>query len=303
MLRHVGGQIVGCNVVAGVENGLIEPHLARDAFAWLGRLAANRGYRDPTSLVEALRVLRSGDFHPSMSDPRRPPDFRLRGEQDLNARGLRGGLSSIIPAFLLNDLILSDDLDTLRGEGLFFPFSATGPLSSTTVEEWRRRPAAERRVRLDPNQTMGRHRSVVWFTRRQDIEASLASKASHERAQRARDCLGLVHHEHDVVLAAMHFPDEVFRRSTSARPTFLDAADHRRFRAWPDGGRSRSNRQWGCTVDLEALAERFEFELLGPVTDSTGTDPADDVAFSGRLQSQLGGLSVDDLRIRLTSYL
>ena len=328
MLERDPGRIVGCNIVAGVENRLIERRLAKAAFEWLGRLAADRGYTTSMDLVESLRVLQGGDYPRSMPSPSPPPEFRLRGERALDVRGMHEDLSIILPARLLNTLIHPRDRERLRDRGLVFPSTDTGSWSRATVARWRRRPAAERRVRFDPNQTLGRHRSVLWFARRRDVEASLGSRSRNGRAQRGRDRLGLVHHRHGVILAAMHFPPGLLERVTSARPTFLDAAEHRRFRTWPDGPDARANRHWGCTVDLAALARsdpnvdgclervtaeiaggdlpddgRFEFDLLGPVAAATGTHPADDVAFSDRLRSQLGGLSVDELRARLKSYL
>ena len=40
MLECTAGQIVACNVVAGVEKRLIDRSFARDAIVWLARLAA-----------------------------------------------------------------------------------------------------------------------------------------------------------------------------------------------------------------------------------------------------------------------
>ena len=102
-------------------------------------------------------------------------------------------------------------------------------------------------------QTLGRPRSVVWFTRRRSLASALGRRDAGNHAQRSRDRLGLVHHGRGAVLAALHFPAQLLRTRSSARPTFMDAADHLRFRAWPDGRRARSDRTWGRTVDLRAL--------------------------------------------------
>ena len=328
MLQCTTGQIVACNIVAGVDNGLIGPSLAKEAFDWLGRLAAFRPrYQAPQELVKALVVLRDGDFPPIVKGLAHPPEFRLRGDATIDPQDLKGSVSCVLPASLLNQLIAPDELERLRAEGFVFPSSGRGFRSTAIVERWRRMPAAKRRVRFDPNATLGRRHSVVWFTRRRDLSAALGHRVRRDRAQRARDSLGLVHHGRDVVLAALHFPARIFEHRTSARPAFTDAADHRRFRAWPDSRRARSDGRWGYTVDLRALDRgaasadgcpervtreipgsdlpgggRFELDLLGVVEEPLGQGEDADDAYAARLLDGLSGsLSVADLGARLRS--
>ena len=328
MLQCTAGQIVACNIVAGVDNGLIDRSLPKEAFDWLGRLAAFRPrYQEPRELVKALVVLRDGDFPTSVKRLASPPEFRLRGDPAIAPRDLTGDVSCILPAWLLNQLIASNDLERLRAEGLVFPSSTGGFRSAATVARWRRMPAVKRRVRFNPDAVLGRRDSVVWFTRRRDLAVALGRRDRRDRAQRARDSLGLVHHERGVVLAAAHFPARIFEHQASARPAFADAADHRRFRTWPDGRRARSNRRWGYTVDLRALDRgaasadgcpervtreipgsdlpedgRFELDLLGAVEEALGEDPDADDAYAARLLGGLsGGSSIADLGARLRS--
>ena len=326
MLQCVAGQIVACNVVAGVDNGLINRHLARDAFEWLARLATfEPRYRSPGTLVKALLMLRGGDYPAGMPVSTPPPEFRLRGEAGIGVRDLSESVSCIVRARRLYRLISSPDRLRLFGEGLVSPSSGEGFLSRESIERWRGKPAAARRVRFDPNSTLGRPRSVVWFTRRRNLSAALGRRDRRDRAQRARDLLGLVHHRRGTVLAALHFPAGILAASHSARPTFADAADHPRFRAWPEGRRARSDPYWGRTADLRALdhGERiadgcpervtrelsgrdlpeegwFEFDLLGVVGAARGANPAADRAYAARL---LGGMSVATLGTRLRSFL
>ena len=293
---------------------------------WLARLAAFKPeYRAPRELVKALQILRGGDYPPSMPHSAPPPEFRLRGEAGIDARDLTGSVSCVLPAGLLNRLISQPDLERLRREGLIFPHSDRSFRWTAIVDRWRRKPPADRRVRFSPTEALGRTRSVVWFTSRRKLAARLGGRTGRNGAQRARDLLGLVHHRPGVVLAALHFPARILESRASARPTFADAADHSRFRAWPDDRRAQSDRNWGRTVDLRALdhAERladgcpervtmviagddlpgdgqFEFDLLGVVDEALGTTPEADEAYAARL---LGGMSVADIRARLKSYL
>ena len=324
MLQCTAGQIVACNIVAGIDNGLIDRSLPKEAFDWLGRLAAFQPrYRGPGELVKALVVLRDGDFPESVKRLAHPPEFRLRGDPAIAPRDLRGDVSCILPAWLLNRLIAPNDLERLRAEGLVLPSSTRGFRSAATIERWRRMPAVKRRVRFNPDAALGRRHSVVWFTRRRNLAAALGHRGRRDRAQRARDSLGLVHHERGVVLAALHFPARIFERRTSARPAFADAADHRRFKTWPDGRRAQSDRRWGYTVDLHALdrgaasadgcpervtreipgldlpeAGRFEVDLLGAVQETLG-EGADDAYAAHLLGALSGGSSIADLGARL----
>ena len=326
MLQCIAGQIVGCNIVAGVDNSLIGKGFAKDALEWLGRLAAfDSKYGEPGELVKALRVLWDGVYPPGMSLPASPPEFALRDRIGMDARDRTGAVSCVVPAGLLNRLISPFDMDRFRGEGLIFPSLSSEPRATDAVKRWRRKTPSERRVRFNPDETLVRPRSVVWFTRRRDLTAALGRRDMGNHAQRARDWLGLVHHGRGVVLAALHFPAQLLRTRASARPTFMDAADHLRFRAWPDGRRARSNRAWGYTVDLGALDRsepsmdgaperitrdipgnelpedgRFEFDLLGAVEEALGVGPDADEVYAERL---LGGMSVADLGFRLRSYL
>ena len=322
MLQCTAGQIVACNIVAGIDNGLIRRRLAKEAFDWLGRLAGFQPrYQTPRELVKALVVLRGGDFPESVKRLAPSPEFRLRGDATIDPRDLTGSVSCILPAWLLNRLIAPSDLERLRGEGLVFPSSNQGFRSTATIERWRRMPAVKRRVRFNPNAALGRRHSVVWFTRRRDLAAALGRRDRRDSAQRARDSLGLVHHGRGVVLAALHFPARIFEHQASARPAFTDAADHRRFRTWPDGRRAQSNRSWGYTVDLHALDRgaasadgcpervtreipgsdlpedgRFELDLLGAVEKALGDGSDADDAYAARLLGGLsGGSSIADL--------
>ena len=283
------------------------------------------GYQAPDTLVNALSILLEGDYPRGMPLSPPPPEFRLRGEAGIGDGDLAGSVSCVLPALRLNDLISPPDLARFHREGLVFPSSSDEPWFEKTIDRWRQKPARERRVRFDPSGTLGRPRSVVWFTRRRSLASAPGHRDAGNHAQRSRDRLGLVHHGRGAVLAALHFPAQLLRTRSSARPTFMDAADHLRFRAWPDGRRARSDRTWGRTVDLRALDRgersvdgcpervtrdipgsalpeggRFEFDLLGAVDEALGEGPDDDGIYAARLR---GGMSAADLGSRLRSFL
>ena len=251
LLQSAGGQIVACNVVAGIENGLIDPGWAAGVLAWMGTLAAHADYADPARFVRALDDLQTHQHSPAASLPSALPDIRLGGIDAPAAFDVE--VSCILPMRVLGNVMFSEDKQRLAREGLAIPISSTDLAADAIVKEWQSKPASARMVRFDPASSLGRQHSVVWFTRRDALEDALASDGTRARAQRARDLLGLVHHQQGAMLAAMHFSPLTLSARLSARPTFADAGCHARFKTWPDSQAACNQRSWGRTVDLRAL--------------------------------------------------
>lgn len=317
LLESAGGQIVACNIVAGIENGLVDPAWAKSVLAWMGEIGAHEDYAEPAGFVRALDDLRTHRCSPTALSTT-PPDIRLGGV-DAPA-SFKVEVSCVVPAWWLDEVVLHQDKQRLAREGLILPQSSSEVLAAATVDEWRDKPAHARVVRFDPASALGDQHSVVWFTRRGALEDALAAEPPSTHAQRARDLLGLVHRHEGTVLAAMHFQPSTLSACASARPTFADAGSHARFKTWPDSMAARNARSWGRTVDLRALdashasldgcPERivastdggalsnratFEFELLGTIRQpSQGS--VSDAAFVQRL---LSGRTVTELATEL----
>ena len=318
LLQCTAGQIVACNVLAGVEHRLIERAWVKETLAWIGRLGIHSEYGTPEKLVGALQDLQTGQVAPGVAAQDRLPDIRLRGSG--SPRPFQVEVSCVVPAHVLAGIVSHDDRLRLAREGLALPLTAAEFSAKSTVNEWRNKPASVRTVRFDPSGSLGRRRSVVWFTRRDGFAKTTAGANANDRTQEVRDKLGLIHHEAGRMLAALHFPRDALSGIASARPTFADAARHARFKTWPDGAGARRRRHWGTTVDLQALNAdaasvdgwpervtkeiggaalgegRFEFELLGSLPTPQGTRDATDAAFAARLA---GGLSTAEVAQRL----
>ena len=316
LLETVGGQIVVCNVLAGVENGLIDAAWATEVLAWMGTLARQE------DLLGALDDLRLHKL-PTASLPD-VPDVRLHGVG--TAVPFEVEVSHVLPAWSLRELISDEDRGRLGREGLPLPWVEPEFLAPH-VEEWQRKPARARMVRVNPDATLGRPHDVVWFTRRAALKDALTAVLPPAHAQRVRDVLGLVDRQGGDILAAMHFQPPTLSAYPSARPTFADAGSHARFRAWPDDEAARDERSWGRTVDLHALEvssasepvdgcpERvtkpieghsfangatFEVELLGAVQAPADRGGAANAAFATRLSN---GRTVTELGAELKTIL
>ena len=222
----------------------------------------------------------------------------------------------------LRALVHSDDFKRFKRLGLRALEYARDPKAASHIRAWQRwsqeKPASERRIRLDPDQTLGPPDTVAWFTPRRCLQNTLGNGTTN-KAQRARDALGLIHQTCGTPLVALHFPGNALVRLQSNRPTFLDAADHARFKAWPDSADARAKEQWGFTVDLEKLTssgavdgcpERVtcavsgrmleeaglscEVEILGCVNQETDSGPDAHHAFARRLSGDLSACKLAD---------
>ena len=303
LLETAGGQVVACNVLAGVQNNLVDAAWVAEVLASMGEIGSDADYAGVGGFLGVLDDLRT---RPSTVTASGLPDIRLGGTDAPSPFEVE--VSCILPAWRAGTLMSREDRRRLAREGLALPRSEADPLATTMVNEWQSRPAGARMVRIDPAATVGRPDDVIWFTRRSVFDDALALMPTNVRAQRARDLLGLVHHQEGAMLAAMHFDPPTLSACPSARPTFADAGSHARFKTWPDDEVARKDPSWGRTVDLHALdadaasvdgcPERiakstrgdslanggtFEFELLGAVQTSANQGDATDVTFFRRL--------------------
>ena len=317
LLETTGGQIVACNILGGVQNGLVDAAWVFEVLTWMGRAGSHADYADPTRFLRLLDDLRT---RPSNVAPLGVPDIRL-GSTDAPAP-FGEEVSWVQPAWILDTLMSGDDRQRLARENLALPRSSADILSTATLNEWQNKPAEARTVRVKPAVTLGRSHDVVWFTRRSVFKEALDTVSPHARGQRACELLGL-HHQEGAILAAMHFQPLALSACPSARPTFADAGSRNtRFKTWPDGEAARMDRSWGRTVDLHALNARaasvdgcperivksttgdslakdatFEFELLGAVQ---ATVDQRDAEFARRLSN---GRSIAELGTELNALI
>ena len=114
-------------------------------------------------------------------------------------------------------------------------------------------PDSLRTGRFGSGKSIGRSGSV-WITGKPILDAKLNGYG--QPADRARDVLGLVHRKPPDVLVALYFPWAVMDKVRSARPTFMDAGDHRRFRARAGARHRQRMTAWGHTVDLAKVSAK-----------------------------------------------
>ena len=103
LLRCTAGQIVACNVLAGVEHRLIDRAWVKETLAWMGRLGAHADYGTPEKLADALRDLRAGTVSEGIDLQDEPPDIRLRG--DKTPRPFQVDVTCVVPTHVLRSIL------------------------------------------------------------------------------------------------------------------------------------------------------------------------------------------------------
>lgn len=309
------GRIVVCNVLDGHAEGHFMKINVKQYFEWWIDLCMHLEqyeYQRLLSIKEvlaAMKTLRNGKYPSTFKAGAKRPDFRFRcPKRRLRKQRKFRELCSTVPALVLREVIDDTTRDALKAKSIHFPAT---PRSSDWTDDFVRTmmdiPDSLRTGRLGAGKSIGQHSGSVWITGKPILDEEL--DGYEKPADRARDVLGLVHRKPPDVLVVLHFPWAVTDKVRSARPTFMDAGDHLRFRA----RHRRSMAAWGHTVDLakvstnaknvdglpervcgeidsDALAPtgRFDFTPLGRVTTERGHKAdthGNDAAFAQRMKN------------------
>lgn len=135
-------------------------------------------------------------------------------------------------------------------------------------------PELDRNFKISDDRSHGR--PFVWFTAKQDLDDAFADagRRSLNRADVARDFLGLVHHGPKLYergrltdcqnhLVALHFPSEIAEREGFMRPSAVQAFVHRRFAVHFERPIETTSQDWGNAIDLWSLLTRRGVPPMG----------------------------------------
>jgi hypothetical protein len=170
--------------------------------------------------------------------------------QRVGSSGKNKLLATVLPANYLRSKMRTSDLLRLENvHGLRLPINP-GEWTADIVERLQRLPASDRVFRTPATEPI--HRVCLWYTREEELRSVLDTSA--DQSNRARDVLGLVHYRDATPVAAIYFSSELLRSGPRARPTFVEAGDHRRFKAHGESSESKRQPSWGRTADLKKFA-------------------------------------------------
>lgn len=304
------GRIVVCNVVDGHAEGHLMKIDVKQYFEWWIDLCEHKGFKSIPSRLAAMKTLRNGKYPSTFMVGVKRPDFRFRclKRRPRKQRRFRE-LCSTVSALVLREVIDDTTRDALAAKSIHFPANDRSDCTDDFVRAMMDLPDSLRTGRFGAGKSIGPS-DVVWITGKPILDEEL--DGYEQPADRTRDVLGLVHRQPPEVLVVLHFPWAVTDKVRSARPTFMDAGDHRRFRAQAGARHRRRMTAWGHTVDLakvsakaknvNGLPERvcgeidsgalaatggkFGFTPLGRVTTKRGHDAHthdNDAAFAQRM--------------------
>ena len=158
LLSRVEGHIAACNIVAGVEHGVIERDLVVEAFSMLARLAEVEDLGVSRKLVDALDVLQKGDYPPTMDGAARAPAMRLRGPHALTDGDFPAEVAAVFPVSTLRYIVPDEKVNGLMALGLSLAAKTSDPPTSESrdaVALLRQKPADWRRVQLEAKSSLG----------------------------------------------------------------------------------------------------------------------------------------------------
>lgn len=317
------GRIVVCNVLDGHAEGHYEKIDIKQYFEWWYDLCEHQGFRSITKILAAMGTLQNGKYPRDFNVGLPRPDFLFRCPKRPRKQRKFEKLCTALPALVLREVIDDTTRDALKSKAIHFPATHSSDWTDDFVQTMMDVPVDVRTCRFGAGKSIGQS-GCIWTTNNPLLNEKIAE---HDQpADQVRDVLGLVHRKPPDVLIAFHFPWTVTDKVRSARPTFMDAGDHRRFRAQAGAQRRQKMAAWGHTVDLakasakadniDGLPERvcgeidsdaleptgvFGFAPLGRVATERGHDAdthGNDAAFAqrlanGRTNSQLTNALLD----------
>lgn len=255
LLASPAGQICAANIVTGIRENVILRTTASLVLTWWEHLVAHdSGYQFPSEIIRALNAVRDREYPSDLPNRDIAPDFRLEGPSEVLSHDTRGQICCALPAFLFPKLMHSDDLLKFTNLSISFPARANLPGALDAIQALMALSPTERQVRLHPLKSFGQ--GLVWYARKNSILNALRRLGPTERPDGARDALGLVHRQKDDVLILVSFPAIVLSAVKSARPTFVDAGGHARFKCKPDEMNLNRGQRWGVTANLRKFHDK-----------------------------------------------
>jgi hypothetical protein len=255
LLSADAGMIAGVNILDGIEAELYDSAFAASVLWWWGEYALQTN-KTGVEIAHALGTL------PDLADGKIPPGFikpaiplenvhiKCRRADTVMVSERR---ASVRDAAAMQYWADSDALQRLSDAGIdIFARGGTPTYSSTMAKL---RPDYVRDIGIDvgsgstlTNARRGAN-AIMFFTIANDILPVIQSQNETDRADAARDALGLVHVEPAFQHIAVVFesnPTEY--RGDRGRPTVIDSGGNTRFLSLPHG--LGPLEPWGRTADL-----------------------------------------------------
>lgn len=243
------GQIIICNILDGLDEGLYNKDFICKLLDWWKVLYSHMGGSKST-LLSTLNALVFNQMPIGFRKGIIKPNFRLICCRKTRVINDDTELTTVIPVFVFKFIIHKKDMDRLHSQGVEFPSDEWQPWNEEAINSLMNLPDAHRKIRIDAGKTISKH--LLWYTIKKGFENALLKGTDY--ADQVRDALGLVHHEQGKILIALHLSGNALKYVNSGRPTFSDAGIHKRFKTRADKLTNKQRKAWGHTADLGHFA-------------------------------------------------
>lgn len=252
------GVIVICNIADGLRLGLCSNAFAKKVLrkwkAFHNARARAEGLKRRTwefkELSRSIELYHSSYPVPSWWRGSSSSDLEMSCRKPLsNSRPARFGSSRSTEQVFeaLSDRSMAD----LRGRLIFFGTASRYFDDDDVIDEIRALPDNQRQFTLKASASIPKYGRTFWFSEARGLGVAFASP---KPANAVRDALGLVHYKNDFAATAIFFGNAELAKVGHARPTFGDAATHRRFMIRASLPKNRRRTSWGRTADLSQIA-------------------------------------------------
>jgi hypothetical protein len=220
--------------------------------------------------------------------------------------------------------IVSEDTSRMLNDKI------TTPVQDISVEQWHEKSDIIADINDNFNITNIKNEGVLgrdclWLTTKTAVKRAFLPQTDsrRSRADIYRDTVGMVHWSAEEIYVAVYLPIAIVEQVTLCRPSFAHARTHSRFRTLPDRRRPASTTRWGTTWGITVHLGRLErnapsldgvveqisapikgplpkkaelrFELLGPLTQDTRTEPREPRKRPQPLDTDVDGRFLDRL--------
>jgi hypothetical protein len=251
LLSVYHGQIIASNILDGLFERLYGVNFVGELFKWWISLCAFKNLTTPNTIIAGLNILVFENLPTAFPIPNRP-DFALICQRGTRLINNDEKLTTCVSSFIFSILISNDDLRILYSKGVEFPTNNIQPMKDDAISALMSLTEPERKVKLKDSAAIG-NKGLVWYTLEERLNNALSRTPN--KADEARDILGLVHRRSDDVMIAMHISSKVIKNTLNSRPTFADATTHPRFKTKADKFSNIKRSSWGHTAHLAFFAE------------------------------------------------
>lgn len=252
------GRIACVNLIEGVEEQLYSDAFAGAVLWWWGEYVIQTGKRG-LAVADAMASLCD------LADGRRPTGFAPPSPSLVNAHitcrrpdtiSAAERRASVRDAAAMRFWATAEALDELSDDGIQLTARPGTPTYDSTIAKLQ--PSCMRDIPVDidreatlTNANRGCN-AIMFFTLAVDLMPVLAGRPFLERADHARDALGLVHIEAGVQQVLTVFDAvQTEARADRGRPTVVDSGGNTRFISRPKD--HPADQEWGCTADLRLV--------------------------------------------------